>query len=86
MCRSSTDPHDQHTRNGALERFRIMRAQQLRSFAVLKSKGRRFGTTQARQNATVLLIRGVGVPRRMLWHAFGSSNGCLPTRHAPQWK
>eukprot|EP00959_Pyramimonas_sp_CCMP1952_P058013 1210897-Pyramimonas_sp.AAC.1 len=32
------------------------------------------------------LIRGVGIPRTIFWHAAGSSNGCLPTRQCPQWR
>eukprot|EP00959_Pyramimonas_sp_CCMP1952_P216124 4520488-Pyramimonas_sp.AAC.1 len=63
-----------------------MRAQQLRGFAVLKSQERRSGTIQDRQDATVKLIRGAGVPKTMFWHASGSSNGNLPTRQPPQWK
>eukprot|EP00959_Pyramimonas_sp_CCMP1952_P111516 2332533-Pyramimonas_sp.AAC.1 len=63
-----------------------MRVQQLRWFVVLKSQEWRSGTVQDRQDATVRMIRGVGVLRMMCWHASGSSNGCLPTRQLPQWK
>eukprot|EP00959_Pyramimonas_sp_CCMP1952_P164060 3430103-Pyramimonas_sp.AAC.1 len=63
-----------------------MRAQQLRGFAVLKSQEWRSGTIQDRQDATVRLIRCVGIPRTLFWHAAWSSNGCLPTRQCHQWK
>eukprot|EP00959_Pyramimonas_sp_CCMP1952_P226053 4727288-Pyramimonas_sp.AAC.1 len=62
-----------------------MRAQQLRSFAALKSQEWRSGTSQERQDA-VGLIRGVGIRKTMFRHVSGSSNGCLPTRQLPQWK
>eukprot|EP00959_Pyramimonas_sp_CCMP1952_P165789 3465179-Pyramimonas_sp.AAC.1 len=60
-----------------------MRAQQLRVFAELKSQEWRSGAIADRQDATVRLIHGVGIPRTMFWHASGSSNGCVPTRQFP---
>eukprot|EP00959_Pyramimonas_sp_CCMP1952_P195238 4082328-Pyramimonas_sp.AAC.1 len=45
-----------------------------------RNQERYSGTIQDRQDATIKLIRGVGVPRTVFWHASGSSNGCLPTR------
>eukprot|EP00959_Pyramimonas_sp_CCMP1952_P131491 2749547-Pyramimonas_sp.AAC.1 len=62
-----------------------MRMQQSRSFAVLKSQEWRPGAIQDCQDATVRLIRGVGTPRTMSWHASGPQNGCLPSRQFPQW-
>eukprot|EP00959_Pyramimonas_sp_CCMP1952_P302940 6338469-Pyramimonas_sp.AAC.1 len=44
------------------------------------------GTTHDRQDVTVKLFRGDGVQRMVFWCASGSSNGCLPTGHFPQWK
>eukprot|EP00959_Pyramimonas_sp_CCMP1952_P265094 5543154-Pyramimonas_sp.AAC.1 len=38
-------------------------------FEVLKSQEWLSASIQDRQNATVILIRGVGLPRTMLWHA-----------------
>eukprot|EP00959_Pyramimonas_sp_CCMP1952_P099187 2073689-Pyramimonas_sp.AAC.1 len=62
MCKWCAGSHvDQRTRDGVLEGFKIMREW-------------RSGSTQDRQDATVRLIRGVGVPRIMLWHASGSSS------------
>eukprot|EP00959_Pyramimonas_sp_CCMP1952_P468932 9494077-Pyramimonas_sp.AAC.1 len=52
----------------------------------LKSEEWRSGKIQDHQNATVRLIRGVGIPRTMSWHGSGSSNGCLPTKKFHQWK
>eukprot|EP00959_Pyramimonas_sp_CCMP1952_P221545 4631399-Pyramimonas_sp.AAC.1 len=63
-----------------------MRVQKLRWLAVSKSQEWRSGTIQDRQDATVWLTRGFGIPRTMFWHASGSSNGYLPTRQFPQWK
>eukprot|EP00959_Pyramimonas_sp_CCMP1952_P245097 5122285-Pyramimonas_sp.AAC.1 len=37
-----------------------------------------------RQDAALMLIRGVQVQRMVFWHASGSPNGCLPTGHFPQ--
>eukprot|EP00959_Pyramimonas_sp_CCMP1952_P011924 251704-Pyramimonas_sp.AAC.1 len=63
-----------------------MWVQQSRWFFVLESLEWRPGAIQDRQDATIRLIRGVGIPRIMFWYASGSSNGCLPTRQFPQWK
>eukprot|EP00959_Pyramimonas_sp_CCMP1952_P426207 8926963-Pyramimonas_sp.AAC.2 len=62
-----------------------MRAQQLRSFAVLTSQESCADTVQDRQDATVRLIRCVGIPRTLFQHGSGYSNSCLPTRHFPLW-
>eukprot|EP00959_Pyramimonas_sp_CCMP1952_P425274 8908147-Pyramimonas_sp.AAC.1 len=51
-----------------------------------KSQAWRSGTIQARQDATVRLIRGVRIARTMFWYAPESSSDCLPTRHFPQWR
>eukprot|EP00959_Pyramimonas_sp_CCMP1952_P454467 9469948-Pyramimonas_sp.AAC.1 len=83
LCRGFTDSHGQRSRNGVLEWCRIMRVQQLRWFALLKSQGCCSGTVRARQDATVRLIRGGGIPRPMCWHKFGPSHGCLPKRQFP---
>eukprot|EP00959_Pyramimonas_sp_CCMP1952_P146969 3076169-Pyramimonas_sp.AAC.1 len=61
-----------------------MRAQQLRRFAVLKSQEWLSGAVHNHQDATIMLIRGVGVPR--MWNESASSTGCLPTKHFPRWK
>eukprot|EP00959_Pyramimonas_sp_CCMP1952_P058163 1214238-Pyramimonas_sp.AAC.1 len=61
-----------------------MRAQQLYCFAVLKWLEWRSGTIEDRQDATVRLIRGVGVPKTMFWYAPAYSNGCLPAGQFPQ--
>eukprot|EP00959_Pyramimonas_sp_CCMP1952_P162187 3390820-Pyramimonas_sp.AAC.1 len=57
-----------------------MRVQELHWFAVLKSHESRSGTVQDRQDATVKLIQGAGIPRTMFCHVSGSSNAYLPTR------
>eukprot|EP00959_Pyramimonas_sp_CCMP1952_P010064 209961-Pyramimonas_sp.AAC.1 len=56
-----------------LKGFRILRVQQLRSFAVLKYQELCSDAIHDRQDATVRLIRGVGVPKTLIWHASGSS-------------
>eukprot|EP00959_Pyramimonas_sp_CCMP1952_P342690 7179447-Pyramimonas_sp.AAC.1 len=60
-----------------------MRVQQLRWFSVLKSLDWRSSASRDCHNATVRLIRSVGILRAIFWHASGSSNGCLPTRQFP---
>eukprot|EP00959_Pyramimonas_sp_CCMP1952_P195108 4079892-Pyramimonas_sp.AAC.1 len=63
---------------------RLIKVHKFCWFTVFKSQEWRSGTIQDHQNAAIRLVRGVGIPRTMFWHAPGSLNSCRQTKQFAQ--